>query len=244
MPAGPVNIEGSEALYLSAYMRGEALDGERALLNVSFGCEDPVLRTVTQPALRSVVGTVPPRAMAVRAECRRCSDCLRRRAARWRDRAMIECGLWPRTFVGTLTLTPDAQFLARAECARHAEEEGVDWGSLPSSERFLAVCECVGQEVTRWLKRCRKAGLKLRYLLVAEAHKSGDPHFHVLVHEVDRFTSDAFDTYRTLKTQWQLGFSDFSGVRSSEGAAIYLCKYLSKSMLARVRASLAYGRIA
>ena len=48
----------------------------------------------------------------------------------------------------------------------------------------LVVDECA-RSVTLWLKRLRRsrsAG-SVRYLLVAEAHKSGQPHFHVLLHE-------------------------------------------------------------
>jgi len=54
-------------------------------------------------------------------------------------------------------------------------------------------------------------------------------------------TAQAADDSKIRKA-WTLGFTKFEWA-SSPQAAIYLCKYISKSMQVRVRASFAYGRI-
>jgi len=92
-----------------------------------------------------------------------------------------------------------------------------------------------------------------RYLLVAEMHKSGRPHFHILVHEEWPFELvRANEYYRTqkgavrvddramIRQKWQLGFTQFE-LCAEERQATYLCKYLAKDMLWRVRASTRYG---
>ena len=44
-----------------------------------------------------------------------------------------------------------------------------------------------------------------------------------------------------IRKAWQLGFTQFELCRDSRSAG-YLCKYLAKDMLWRVRASKAYGQ--
>jgi len=99
----------------------------------------------------------------------------------------------------------------------------------------------------------------------------GRPHFHMLVHDytengmvsgnpLDAITSgrDGEWEKRLIKTKqgyrgyafvtddafirknWQLGFTKFQ-LASTEHSVFYLCKYLSKAMMARVRASIDYG---
>jgi len=102
---------------------------------------------------------------------------------------------------------------------------------------------------------------RFSYLLVAEEHRSartsttmvGRPHYHVLIHEPLPYELIKRDEeYLTakgklrvadgamLRKQWGLGFTQFELCTDSR-AASYLCKYLSKDMLWRVRASKAYG---
>lgn len=82
----------------------------------------------------------------------------------------------------------------------------------------------------------------LRVCIVAEVHKDGEPHYHALIHEPD----GSFPvTSRTLCDQWTLGFAKAKLVDTSEASrsktAWYVAKYLAKSCLARVRASIGYG---
>lgn len=109
---------------------------------------------------------------------------------------------------------------------------------------------------------------QVRYLLVAEAHDSvqtspeirGRPHFHILLHEQragSLVLPDEWERrrYRSrgrwkdglfvkddgfLRKNWEFGFTKFQLAESS-GSASYLCKYLTKTLLVRVRASQGYG---
>jgi len=100
-------------------------------------------------------------------------------------------------------------------------------------KRLLGEC---GRDVTLFLKRLRKtASAPIKYLVVSERHKSGVPHFHILVHE----QRPNAVTHANLKHAWQAGFSHFK--LADPKAAGYVAKYISKDALARVRASEHYG---
>lgn len=110
--------------------------------------------------------------------------------------------------------------------------------SLDAAEQFRLLADELGQEATRWLKRIRsKTGAPFRYLLVAEEHKTGDPHLHVLLHEFGEPI-----TKRVLEGSWVTGFTHWRLVGDDRRAAYYVCKYLSKDLRTRVRASLGYGQ--
>ena len=95
-------------------------------------------------------------------------------------------------------------------------------------ERKLSLQSCMARE---------KSIIGLRYVLVAERHKDGWPHYHALVHERGPMV-----TKRELQGQWKLGFTAFKLVDMSDKAVpYYVTKYLSKQALARIRASLKYG---
>jgi len=143
-----------------------------------------------------------------------------------------------------------------------------DW---TSRDVFRERCEIMGREISLWLDRIRvterrrrgRGGVPPRfsYLLVAEEHRSertsttmvGRPHYHILVHEAlpyelirpeeEHLTAKGkvrVADGAMVRTQWQLGYTQFELCTDSR-AASYLCKYLSKDMLWRVRASRAYG---
>lgn len=182
--------------------------------------------------------TPPPVCLTMEVRCRRCSTCLRARASVWRQRCRQEIGAAERTWFGTLTLRSEEQFRLAMQAEGRVERGGSRWEELSDSERFRARAAEASRELTLWLKRIRKESeATLRYCLVVEAHKSGDPHWHCLVHEVPGGGSVK---ERTLRQQWKLGFSKFTLIED-EGAAGYVAKYLSKSVLARVRASIDYG---
>jgi hypothetical protein len=107
-----------------------------------------------------------------------------------------------------------------------------------------------------YIKRVRKqCGSKLRYVAVLEKTKAGNPHYHMLVHEIDQNNTV---TKAVLREQWasRHGFVDAVLVKDRSGtvagrmtggtaavaAARYVAKYLAKSSLSRVRASKDYGR--
>lgn len=186
-----------------------------------------------------------PLTVEMRMRCSRCRACLARRAAEWTARAVTEACKAPRTWLGTLTFAPmrHHHFLstARAACAAGGE----DYDALNERDRWKALVTAESTAVTLFLKRLRReatdAGRRIvpvRYLLVAEAHNSGWPHFHMLVHEVDAAVPVRKARMEAL---WEEGHSAWRLLRSVRGAT-YPCKYLSKSMLARVRASMRYGK--
>lgn len=187
------------------------------------------------PGLTKVTLTVE---LATR--CRRCGWCLRRRASKWRFAALAELEQASgRSWFGTLTFSPDWRFRIRAKASRAAAAKGEDLERIEPTDRFRYLANAGGELVTKWLKRVRKeSGAALRYLLVVEAHKDGTPHFHVMVHE-----QNASEPVRelTLRRQWSHGFSKFNLVKDRIAAA-YVTKYLSKSLMARVRASVRYGK--
>lgn len=194
--------------------------------------------------------------------CRRCEHCLQRRAARWAYRAQSELVEAPRSWFVTLTLTPARQFEMMARARKRLREAGTDWNTLTPEEQFQERHNECGRELTKYLKRVRKglrrclrcAGCKaggacnrpeepvsLRYILVAEAHKSGLPHYHALIHE----RSGQHLTWWRIVREWEtrMGFAQAKVVDLTAGrkAAWYVAKYLGKAALARVRASQRYG---
>lgn len=151
---------------------------------------------------------------------------------------MIETLRSSRTWFGTLTLRPDEHYRVLAEAVKLSKMSQTEFASLSTDQQFSHRCSVIYAEVQRWLKRVRKvSGVPLRYLCVAEAHKSGLPHMHILIHETG---AGLTVRKKVLQAQWLLGFSAMK--LAEPEAASYLCKYLSKSFAARVRASIAYGR--
>ena len=180
----------------------------------------------------------------IQTRCRKCPACLRSRAAYWRQRATMELSRSSRTWFGTLTLSPESHYEMLCRAQSRVTHSGGGFHEMSESEQFMARHVEISKEITLWLKRVRKnSGAKLRYLLVAEAHKSGLPHYHVLVHEWSDLNPVR---HRTLTDAWTLGFTKFNLVKHDESqskTAWYVCKYLTKSAMARVRASVGYGNI-
>lgn len=173
------------------------------------------------------------------ARCRKCPGCLTHRRRLWTARARDMIAASRRTWFGTLTVRPSERFKLRILAERKRLRAGGETiNSLDATEQFRLLADELGTEVTRWLKRVR-SGAKgpFRYLLVAEEHKSGDPHIHCLVHEFGEPIPK-----RLLEGQWNYGFSHWRLVGDDPRAASYVCKYLSKDLRTRVRASIGYGQ--
>lgn len=171
--------------------------------------------------------------------CRKCPPCLGRRRNLWAARARDEVQLATRTWFATLTLAPAAHWMLECRASARLTEGGVDLRKLPPDEAFAEIVKEYSAELTKFFKRVRKnSGAKLRYLLVAEPHKSGKPHFHALIHEIG---SEVPIRHAVLRSAWDLGFTKFKLVERDVKACWYVAKYLAKSVASRVRASLAYG---
>lgn len=154
----------------------------------------------------------------------------------WARNAITEIMASERTWFGTLTLRPEELYRCLSAARSKAAKRGrVDFDALPWSEQFALVHQQAALDITLMLKRLRKQGHRFRYMLVAEAHQSGAPHYHVLLHEVAEPIRKA-----TLDKEWPLGFSKWK--LADRSSAWYVCKYLAKNSACRVRASLRYGK--
>jgi len=174
------------------------------------------------------------------ARCRQCENCLKARRRLWTLRAQSECALAPRTWFGTLTVRPmdRVRYLYAAQL-RNDRASSDSWDTQSSADQFRKLVQEINPEITRFLKRVRKNAASFRYLLVTEAHEDGFPHFHMLVHELGTNILK-----KELDACWRVGFSRFKliPVGDPKGAR-YVCKYLSKSALTRIRGSQRYGQI-
>lgn len=179
-----------------------------------------------------------PYAVYLTVRCRMCDACLRERKKLWARRAVAEMSRAARTWFGTYTLSPEWQSYFGAKAAMEASRNGDVLEALPFDQQLILRHQAISPEFTKYLKRLRKRGHRLRYLLVLEAHKTMLPHYHVLIHE-----SGAPVPKRVLEDEWRLGFSQFRLAEDAR-AVFYAAKYLGKSSAARVRASLHYGRVA
>ena len=175
--------------------------------------------------------------------CRRCAECRAVRASRWQSRMALEALVADRSWFITLTVKPKQRYVACMRAGVRAWEPEMD---LPySAAEFRLLEQEIAKEITKFLKRVRVGNEaypgphRFRYCLVAEAHRDGFPHHHMLLHETAGRIS-----WRQLTHEWEWGFTNVKLVENRFEAARYVTKnsaYLSKSMLARVRASIGYG---
>lgn len=169
--------------------------------------------------------------------CRKCEHCRKARSRMWAARAIAETEASVRTWFCTLTLSPAALQHHRMIARREAFSRSTDYDAFSESEKFKAEVSAIGPELQKWLKRVRKrTGKGMRFMLVAEQHQTGAPHFHALVHE----SSSAAIKYRDLD-HWPLGVVRQFKLITDKRAVFYVCKYVAKEVSARVRASTGYG---
>lgn len=177
--------------------------------------------------------------------CRNCDACAKHRRRLWTARAMDEIITHPRTWFVTLTFSPEWQ----AKVTMLAARKDRRFDALTEAEQFSLRADVVAPEVTKWLKRLRataerraaaqdKALPKVRYLWVAEAHKSGLPHIHALVHEA---IGGGSLLYRDVCETWGHGFAHAKLIDDPIKGARYVAKYINKAATTRMRASQRYG---
>jgi len=189
-------------------------------------------------------GYAPPhvRHTHVSVRCRRCQPCQDHRRRLWTARAIEEMKMAPRSWFVTLTFRPEVRFIMESRADNSTRRRRAErLCDLNSIDRYQAIAAVTGQEVTRWLKRVRKVSkAKLRYLLVAEAHNDGFPHYHLLLHEISGSA-----TKRQIQSAWDRnGFSHCRLIDTRSGnEAYYACKYLNKGASTRVRSSVHYGQL-
>lgn len=209
---------------------GERLSASAVRWKVHGDCEDPFVKEwVGTPAPLDggkYWTWTPERRSTLRVEmwlrCNRCENCRKATARLWSHRISYEVANAPRSWFGTLTLNPASHF----KCEVAARKDGV------------TPLHVSGLEVTRYLKRLRHhAKAPIRFVCVTELHKSGLPHYHLLIHEQQRGAL----SHAVLAEHWTWGFERWRVVDPQSQPAWYLCKYLVKQKVDRVRASLLYG---
>lgn len=214
--------------------------------DISGNCSDPVTIELHARADREYGGLVyrgkrkgTPLTVILHCKCRKCPNCRKLRARTWRNKAIYETRIAPRTWFGTITFAPVMQDRLLERARVRNGYAGVDYDRLTANDQFNELHHEAGLEITKYWKRIREnTGIPFRYFLVAEKHMSGKPHYHALVHET---IPDGTLRKRVLQSNWTLGFTQFKLVADMRQAT-YLCKYLNKSSVARVRASLGYGK--
>lgn len=220
--------------------------------DVAGRCQRPVMVEVynyPDHVERKRTGNPHPYVVLMATKCRQCEVCLKQRAQEIARRARSELRVHPRTWFVTLTLQPEERLRVLSAARQRAFKAATpDFDALSARERFRMLCDVSSPLSTRWLKRVRKEcsvlneqNTPLRYLLVTEAHKDGFPHWHLLLHECDPVLPCR---KRTLQDQWTHGFSQAKLCDGTDPkVAWYVCKYLAKSALTRVRVSLHYGEL-
>lgn len=264
----------------------EGLEFRRCFeIDLSMGCENPVgMEFHSRDSATHGKKVVPIRAL-MKVQCRRCETCRENDVRQWMARAFNEAGTWPRSYMGTVTMSPEQHYELDARVHSRLWAQAVNMADLSESELFTARAGEFGLELTKYFKRLRKgdaehAAPRFRYLLVAEAHPgrrgvtevTDRPHFHLILHEVDEQSlvrgnpNDVLDLHVTsgelehrrvqrrgewmdgvfvrdgafLREKWELGFTTFELITNPQAIA-YVCGYINKAKMARVRASERYG---
>jgi hypothetical protein len=197
--------------------------------------------------------------------CRKCAPCRRARARYWAALMQTELAAAVRSWMWTLTLHPDYRHLLVSRSMLRLEHGGTVWEHLSEDQQFAELVADLYREVQRAFKRLRKAGHLVRYVAIAEPHKDGFPHLHVLVHEHGKpFAEDEKGHATALEREWKCGFSYTKlicerdpGTRRPKGPPVgrnhpcsdtlgkvsrYVAKYLAKTLGCRIRASQGYGK--
>lgn len=171
--------------------------GPRRLVKIDVAMDCEVPHVVELHSRHSATHRLrrPPLACIIHARCRRCKTCKERRRVFWQGRAFSEYNAAYRTIFGTLTVSPEWDYVLDQRAFVRLAERGVNFDDLPEGEKFCERVKEGGFEITDYLKRLRgdrkaKRSPVFRYLLIAEAHsahgaKQGRPHWHVLFHETD-----------------------------------------------------------
>lgn len=96
--------------------------------------------------------------------------------------------------------------------------------------------------VSKWINNQRRHSPHLTYILVAEKHKSGAIHFHMIVNNFNGELTEARNakTRRKIRKNgkqiynlngWNYGFSTLSEIEDKTATARYLQKYLTKDFI-------------
>jgi len=223
--------------------------------NIAGGCQQPrphVLAASSPTGLHSL-------RVYLMTRCRQCQPCRTFRAITWRDRIYNEIAQSNRTWFGTFTFTPLQHSIMELDIRKRYALRGhsAPWGHCLYKERV----KLAGDLMTMFIKRLRfdLGDVKFRYVMVAEPHKNGTPHFHVMFHETGariglREIMKSWyqveipeDLPRNWRPNSQAGWMKAKLVAQDSETSIqrsswYLCKYITKTAGTRMRVSFRYGK--
>jgi len=237
----------------------------RLIAKSNADCEFPVIFTdeYRYPDMENAPGTYPT-FIERHVRCRKCANCRKAKARMWAHRCRFELLAAPRTWFVTLTYDQAERQrvinTARVAVARHritpdkntlpVHAVPSDFDALPINQQFAELAKVTARDATLWLKTVRKGRknhaivslrdpIKYRYILVTEPHQDGFPHFHLLMNEIKGFPL----TERRIRRFWNQGKITEAKLVPIMDPSVpwYVCKYINKAGLARVRASHKYG---
>lgn len=244
-----ISFEAFKRLAAKAALQGGQLSATRFQLDVRGVCIDPrtVRFTAEKPhaasnrVLKVWIDTAVP--------CGLCDLCRWSKRVMWRDRMLEETLRSNRTWFLTLTARKEMQDYWLVQAKGYASSKGEAWATLTEKQRGRYLARQGWLDVQKYIKRLRKAAgpfCKIRHICVVEFHKSGKPHFHLLIHEV------GYEPLRKrlIEACWRLsgrdrGFTNCKLVRNPVDAVEYIAKYIAKDGMsngARIPCSLGYGK--
>lgn len=209
-------------------------------------------------------GTAIPLELTYVVRCGTCEACIRHKRQMWYRRAKSEItstiGKGARVWFVTLTCSPDYLYGSRCIAESEMSRSGVDfWDDTQVSpaQRSKALGSVIYRDIQKYLKRLRegrRSAIKseidreippaaIRFLCVEESHQSGEPHWHMLIHEM---YPDRPVRQRDIEDANWIGGHLFTKLlafdrhQTVEKGARYICKYIAKEG-GRVRSSKRYG---
>jgi len=211
-------------------------------------CEDPiVMEHVAVQFASPRDGTVEGVYFTVR--CRKCEACRRSAAAHWAARTYAEVEQARRSWFVTLTLGPAARSRWGASAVKRAGGRA-RYASLCKEEQAGHWMPTLGPVLQKYLKRIRRHS-PFRFIAAVEGHADGTPHVHMIICEYKWEALPSLNRVqnairpigeRTIRKLWGAGFSEARLVKETDNQAPwYVCKYISKGTVSRVRASQSWG---
>lgn len=180
--------------------------------------------TTRPPAVDIFTGRITaPFFFDIEVRCRKCEMCLKARQRLWSYRVRSEHAYAERSWWCTFTLN------------KHHRKLADEFGN---PHKYINI------QMTKALKRLRRVGHKLRYILVTEDHADGTPHLHAVFHELP---GEMRIPKRAVERVWRgagLGITSVELIRATSisDVAGYIGKYATKSAGRRVRSSKRYGQ--
>lgn len=106
----------------------------------------------------------------------------------------------------------------------------VTWTFNPDLVNRYDYQECYGRAYS-YLRNLKKSNPDMKYLIVPELHKDGAFHFHGLLSNCELKLSEHKNGIYNLKN-FKYGFTTVSLIKDSRATATYICKYITKDLLA------------